>query len=714
MRKLVSPGRLVVVALLMAALVVVYIAKLYQLQIVDGEAAYEASTNSIVSYEPVAAARGSLLDRYGRLLVSNRNCNNLIIDDVALFEVEVTPEQEAQGYTVYDKANANILSMCQIMTACGDTYNDELPISMTAPFEYEENIGQIEQMMLDAWKEANGLSPDASAVEVMARMRTRYDIDNNYSAEEMRIIAGVRYSVNVRYIINTSDYVFAQDVSIETITAMMESGIPGFDVQVSYIREYNTQFAAHILGYTRAMSAEQYEKYKELGYSYNAVVGQDGAEYAFEEYLHGTDGTAAVTRTSTGVITSTVYIDEEGETSAPIPGNHVYLTIDIELQALAEQILANFIEETNAEREERNIVKEAYGEDLTELITGGAIAVVDCRTGEPLCLANYPTFNPETMMEDYAELLKDSRGPLTNRCLMGRYSPGSTFKLCTAISGILENKISLDTEIDCTGRFTEYEVAGYAPYCWNRWGHSNMDLVDAITNSCNVYFFTVGDRVGQEKLTGYANRLGMGMPTGIELPENRGFVANPEIKAEIYAGTQDSEWYSGDTLQLAIGQSVTLVTPLQIARYAAAVANRGTVYNCSILKSVSSYDYSESIYQRQPDVFDEIELSDYIWDDIHEGMYGVTHVVGATGYEAFWDFYPAAAGKTGTTQGTGTDDGLFICFAPYDDPEIAVAVVLENAGAGANVAGLARQVLEYYFYFQESTAQMETEMTLLP
>lgn len=714
MRKLVSPGRLLFVALVMAALVILYVAKLYQLQIVDGEAAYEASTNSIVSYEPVAAARGSLLDRYGRLLASNRNCNNLVIDDEALFEVEVTPEQEAQGYTVYDKANANILAMCQIMTECGDTYNDELPISMTTPFEYKENIGEIEQMLLDAWKEANGLSSDASAVEVMAQMRTRYDIDNNYSAEEMRIIAGVRYSVNVRYIINTSDYVFAQDVSIETITAMMESGIPGFDVQVSYIREYNTQYAAHILGYTGLMTAEEYEQYEELGYSFNASVGKDGAEYAFEEYLHGIDGTAAVTRTSTGVITSTVYIDEEGEPSAPIPGNHVYLTMDIELQALAEQILANFIEETNADREEENIVKEAYGDDLTELITGGAIVAVDCRTGEPLCMANYPTFSLETMMEDYSELLKDDRGPLTNRCLMGRYSPGSTFKLCTAISGILENKISLDTEIDCTGQFTEYEVAGYAPYCWNRYGHSHMDLTDAITNSCNVYFFTVGDRVGQEKLADYAGQLGLGQSTGIELPENRGFVANPEIKAQIYAGTQDSEWYSGDTLQLAIGQSVTLVTPLQIARYAAAVANRGTVYNCSILKSVSSYDYSESIYQREPDVFGEIVMDDYIWDDIHEGMYGVTHVVGATGYEAFWDFYPAAAGKTGTTQGTGTDDGLFICFAPYDDPEIAVAVVLENAGAGANVAGLARQVLEYYFYFQESTAQMENEMTLLP
>lgn len=714
MRKLVTTGRLAVLALLMLGLVALYVGTLYKLQIVDGEAAYEASTNSIVSYEPVAAARGSIMDRYGRVLVSNRNCNNLVIDDEALFEVEVTAAEEAAGITIHDKANTNILAMCRIMTECGDSYNDELPITMTAPFEYTENMTDFQETLLQAWMKQNGLDADATAVEVMAMMRTRYEIDANYSAEEMRIIAGVRYSVNVRYIINTSDYVFAEDVSIETITAMLESGIPGFDVQVSYIREYNTQYAAHILGYTGPMTADEYAKYKDEGYSLAAYVGKEGAELAFEEYLHGVDGTAAVTRTSTGVITSTVFVDSEGNESAPIPGNHVYLTIDIELQAVAEQILANYIETENAEREEENILKEAYGEDTTDLIPGGAIVVVDCKTGEPLCMANYPTYNLDTMLEDYNELLEQFGAPLFNRCLLGRYSPGSTFKLCTSLAGVLENKISLETGLTCTGQFTDYEAEGYAPYCWNKYGHGELDLTNAIINSCNVFYYTVGDRLGQEKLYQYATALGLGQATGIELPENTGYVANPAIKAQIFAGTQDSEWYSGDTLQMAIGQSVTLITPLQIARYVAAVANRGTVYNCSILKSVSSYDYSESIYEREPDVYGEIEASDYIWDAIHEGMYGVTHSPVGTGYTTFWDFYPEAAGKTGTTQVTGTDDGLFVCFAPYDDPEIAVAVVLEKGGLGANVAGLARQVMEYYFYFQQSTAQLEEEMTLLP
>lgn len=702
MRKVISSGRLASLAVLMLVLLVLYLTRLYRLQVIEGEQAYEASTNSIVSYETVAAARGNLLDRYGRLLVSNRNCNNLVIDEDELF---IDNDNE--------RINADILELCRLITEHGDGYNDELPISMTAPFEFKESLSDIETELLQAWLAANGLKSDASAVEVMAKMRTRYGIDNNYSAEDMRIIAGVRYSINVRYVINTSDYTFAQDVSIETITALMESNIGGVDVTVSYIREYNTQYAAHILGYTGLMTDADYEKYKELGYSFNASVGKDGAELAFESYLHGRDGTAAVTRTSEGVVTSTVYVDGSGNESEPQPGNHVYLTIDIELQAMAEQVLANYIAEENAQREEDNLLYAVYGKEKKDLITGGAIVAVDCRTGEPLCMASYPTFTLETMLDDYAELNRDENRPLFNRCLLGTYSPGSTFKLCTALAGLCEGKVYLGEEIDCTGQFTLYETAGYAPYCWNIYGHGPMDLVNGILNSCNVFFWTVGDRLGNELIYDYATRLGMGQRTGIELPEYKGYVATPEVKAEIFKGTEDAGWYSGDTLQLAIGQSVTQITPLQIARYVAAIANSGTVYNCSILKSAVSYDYARTIYEREPDIYGEIEADAEIWDAIHEGMYGVTHSPAGSGYSAFNGYTVEVAGKTGTTQNVGTNDGLFVCYAPFDDPEIAVAVVLENGGAGAEVAEMARQVLEYYFSFRDSTAQLEQEMTLL-
>ncbi|MCD8116379.1 MAG: hypothetical protein LUE21_04570 [Oscillospiraceae bacterium] len=694
MRKLISPGRLAVLGIIVAALLVLYITTLYKLQIVEGAEYYEESTNSIVSTETVVATRGNILDRYGRLLASNRNCNNLLINSTTLFEEE--------------DPNAVILEMCSIVTANGDTYTDDLPITTSPPFEYVENMSSLQSTRLQAWLAANGLDSDATAVEVMAKMRTRYDIDSNYSAEELRIIAGVRYSINIRYVINTSDYVYAEDVSIDTITALMEADIPGFEVQVSYIREYNTEYAAHILGYTGLMTEEEYETYSELGYKLNATVGKSGVEKAFEELLHGTDGTATVTRTSEGVVTSTVYTEE------PEPGNHIYLTIDIELQAVAESALASYIEETNAEREAENEANELTGDtdDNQDLITGGAVVAIDVNTGEPLCIVSYPTYSLDTLLEDYSDLLADESSPLFDRALSGTYAPGSTFKPLVALAGMASGRISAGTEFTCTGIYEKYAAEGYSPRCTG--SHGTLTVAKALTYSCNVFFYNVGDTIGIDILDEYAAQMGLGVTTGIELDEASGAVASPDYKAQVYAGTTESSWYAGDTLQAAIGQSVTGITPIQMARYTAALANYGTVYNCSILKSVSSYDYSESIYEREPSVYNTVEASDLIWATIREGMYGVANESGGTAYSTFYDFTPQVAAKTGTTQsGSSVNDAFFICYAPYDDPEIAVVVAVENGAAGANLASIAREVLEYYFDFEQSTQQIEDELTLL-
>ncbi|MCD7749613.1 MAG: penicillin-binding protein [Oscillospiraceae bacterium] len=694
MRRLISPGRLAVLALIVAALLGLYITTLYKLQIVEGAEYYEASTNSIVSTETVVAARGNILDRYGRLLVSNRNCNNLLINSTTLFEE--------------DDPNAMILKMCTIVTENGDTYTDDLPITTTAPFEYVENMTSLQSTRLQAWLAANGLDSDATAVEVMAKMRTRYNIDSNYTAEEMRIIAGVRYSINIRYVINTSDYVYAEDVSIDTITALMEADVTGFEVQVSYIREYNTEYAAHILGYTGLMNETEYETYSELGYKLNATVGKAGVEKAFEELLHGSDGTATVTRTSEGVITSTVYTEE------PEPGNHIYLTIDIELQAVAESALASYIEETNAEREIENEAAEQLGntDDLQDLITGGAVVAIDVNTGEPLCIVSYPTYSLSTLMEDYSDLVSDSSSPLFNRALSGTYAPGSTFKPLVALAALDTGAISAETEYECTGIFEKYAEQGYSPRCTG--SHGTLTVTKALTYSCNVFFYNVGDVLGISKIDEYAAMMGLGETTGIELDEASGAVASPEYKAQVYAGTTEADWFAGDTLQAAIGQSITGITPIQMARYTAALANSGTVYNCSILKSVSSYDYSESIYEREPSVYGTVETHDYVWSLIQEGMYGVANEYGGTAYSVFYDFTPQVAAKTGTTQSsTSGNDAFFICYAPYDDPEVAVVVAVENGAYGANLATIAREVLEYYFDFEQSTQQIEDELTLL-
>jgi penicillin-binding protein 2 len=694
MKKLVSPGRLIVLAVLLFGLLALYVSTLYKLQIIEGNEYYEASTNSIVSQETVIAARGNILDRYGRLLVSNRNCNNLLIDTDELFE--------------QDDPNAVLLKMCAIVTENGDTYTDELPITTTTPFEFVDNMTELQRTRLDAWLTANGLDSDASAVEVMAKMRSRYDIDNNYTAEEARIIAGVRYEINVRYVINTSDYVYAEDVSIDTITALMEADVPGFEVQVSYIREYNTEYAAHILGYTGLMDESEIETYQEKGYKLNATVGKSGAEKAFEEYLHGTDGTAAVTRTSDGIVTSTVY------TEAPEPGNHVYLTIDIELQGVAEQALASFIKTENETREADNAVAEAKGEDTEALITGGALVAIDVNTGEPLVIASYPTYSLDTYWDDYADLVADTvYSPLLNRALQGEYAPGSTFKPVTALAALCENFIGAESTFVCTGVYEKYASLGYSPRCTGT--HGTLTVTDAITASCNLFFYQVGDLIGIEAIDEYATTLGLGQSTGIELYEEEGRVASPETKAQAYANSAvDQEWYAADTLQAAIGQSITGVTPIQLARYCAALANSGTVYNCSLVKSISSYDYSESIFERTPSVFNTLDANDYVWDLIHTGMWGVANSPYGTAYSILGGYEPQVAAKTGTTEtGAQTEDAVFICYAPADDPEIAIAVVVEKGKRGAKLADIAKTVLDYYFDFEMSTQQVESELTLL-
>ena len=692
MRKLISPGRLVFMALVLIGILAWYFATLYQLQIVDGTRYYNESVNSIVSHEDVIAARGNVLDRYGRMLVSNRTCNNLLIDVDELFEQE--------------DPNATILRMCRIVEENGDRYNDDLPISTTTPWEFKE-MSDWDSTLMQAWLQANGMDSNASAVEVMAQMRTRYGIDGNYTAEEMRIIAGVRYSVNVRYVIATSDYTYAQDVSISTITALMEADVPGFEVQVSYIREYNTTYGAQILGYTGSIQGERQMAYycNELGYPLNAEVGQEGVEMAFEELLHGVDGEAEITRTSEGVVTSTVY------TKLPQPGANIYLTLDIELQGVAESTLANYIESTNAQRLEDNEIYKARGEadKIEDLITGGAIVAVDVRNGEPLCIASYPTYSLETFWDDYDDLLEDESNPLVNRALTGLYSPGSTFKPCMALAALSENLLSATEQITCGGRYEVYP--SYQPYCTGR--HGALTVSEALTYSCNIFFFTLGDtKLGIDLIDKYASLLGLGEYTGIELQEAKGRVASPAVKQALFADPWDQDWYAADTLLASIGQSVTGVTPIQLARYAAALANSGTAYSCSVLKSASSYDYSESVYNRVPEVMSQVETSETVWELIHEGMRGV--VTTGTARNEFYGFPYTVAAKTGTTQtGSGTNSGFFICYAPYENPEIAVAVAVENGVMGANLATMARDVLEYYFNFEQSTQQTEKELTLL-
>ena len=708
MEKLVKPARLALMAVVVLIFITVSLVTLYKLQIIDGRAYYEESRNTVVTDKTVPAARGNMLDRYGRVLVENRVCNNLVIDTVELFQDD-DPD--------YTQANATILRLVNTVLAYGDSYTDTLPITKSPPFEYTE-MTAVQRATLDAYvaekSEREDLPENPSAVELMAYMRKRYTIDNSYTAEETRIIAGVRYELNSRYIhnFNTSPYIFAEDVSMDLIISLMEQDVPGFEVQSGFVRDYKTGYASHILGYVGMMDDKQLEKYKALGYSNDAHVGRAGAEEAFESYLHGDDGEARVTSTATGVVTSTVYTKE------PTPGNHVYLTLDIGLQEAAENALNSYILNENEIRRTRNEEIETYGgdpKDIKQMITGGGAVAVDIATGEPLAIASWPSYELEGFLQHYSEIAVAENDPMFNRALMGTYAPGSTFKPCTAIAGLCEGKIDTGTEVTCDGVFTKYEEYGSIYHCWI-WGqgrHGDMNVIDGITNSCNVYFYTVGDYLQISLMAKYAKAFGLGEPTGIELGEEIGVMTTDQLFQQRYG----RDVYAGEAVQAAIGQAESLFSPLQLAEYCAAVANCGTRHTASILKSVHSYDFSRTVYERDAEVLSQIDNAEQeYWDAVHMGMRGVvTNPAVGSCYLTFLNSPYTVAAKTGTAQigDNRTNNAVFICYAPYENPEIAVAVAVEHGSAGASIATIARDILDYYFAFRDSTVALEREGALL-
>ena len=699
--RLVKPGRVAGLVILILLLLTVYLVALYKLQIIEGEANYNRSSELTNTERVVTAARGNIYDRYGRTLVSNEETYNLKIDTDKLF--------------ANDDPNSVILELVHMVQGYGDEYTDDLPITMTPPFEYDPDMTAIQRTMLDAYYVRQEIDPNSTAVELMSYMRTRYNIDNSYSAEEMRIIAGVRYSINVRYAVPTADYIFVEDASMKLISSIMENKLVGIEVERAYSRKYGTEYAAHILGYTGLMTQEEYEKYSLLNYSTDAMVGKDGVEYAFENYLHGKDGKVIETRNSAGTVLATVYEEE------PEPGNHVYLTIDSVLQEQTERILANgvsILKQNIAQKRAEGTARGDYNVDLKDEITGAAAVVVNVKTGEPLAMASWPTYNVATILEDYQDLLEAENAPLFNRTLMGTYAPGSTFKPCTAIAALTMGIVNTEDKIKCEGVYTRYAAEGYAPECWiwnstkDHLTHPEENVTTAIRDSCNYYFYSIGNYLGVDDLGKFAANFGLGEYSGIELVEAKGNMSN-QANHMGYAGT---EWRIGDTLQAAIGQSDSVFTPIQMAEYCATVANSGTRYSASILKSIRNYDYSEKLYDREPTVMSTVESAEYNWAAVHEGMWQVLNdYINEKNVNVWVDCQWRVAGKTGTAQkGEGIqNDGIFMCYAPYKDPEVAIFVVVERGGAGADVQFIARHIMDAYITIMGYSDTSETEMTLL-
>ena len=675
MQRMYKPARIVLIFIIMTALLMVYVSELFFLQLYKTQAvAVETREPEIVKRTVILpAARGNIYDRNGILLASGRASYNVMLNRNTLM---VAPDRNAViRELVYTAMDEDV------------PYNDTFPITRGAPFEYISNMTKTQRDRLDAYFKYFSIEPDISASDLLAWMRNHYKMDFTVGILEARLIIGVRYELEIRAVVGTiAPYVFAGDVSANFVILIEEHNFPGVYIETTYIREYHTTHAAHLLGYIRPMSPQQLKVYSKQGYPMDALVGQVGAELAFEKLLHGVEGKQEIYSTEDGTV---VDVKTERE---PDPGKHIYLSLDIDLQMTVEQELRSHIESINPKRERENKDK----------ITGGAVVVTDVRTGEILAAATYPTYNPLTLSQDFAMLNLDPGKPLMNRATEGRYSPGSTFKMVTAFAGLRYGVIGRYSEVNDVGKWTKNE--SFQPACWlyntAGYGHGRLNVVQALERSCNYFFISVSDRFegggrgGAYALAETAKAFGLGISTGLQIPEKTGRLATPEWKREVL----NDGWYDGDTWVTAFGQGHNEFTPVQLANYAATIANGGTLHSLTILRRVKSSDFTKMLYVHEPEVLNVIEETEYI-KIIQEGMLAVSRGKSGTARKVFAEYPIRVAAKTGTVQvdGESVNNAVFVCYAPYSNPEIAISIVVEKGGSGSEVMDIARRIFDYYF-----------------
>ena len=434
---------------------------------------------------------------------------------------------------------------------------------------------------------------------------------------------GLRYELALRSdITNLPPYIFIEDVSDEQLNAVMELNTPGLTAEASTVREYNTRYAPHIHGSMRKIRAEDWPEYRDKGYSMDDWVGADGFEKAFEEYLHGTDGELVRTVDKKGNVIREYY------SKLPVAGNNVEITLDLELQRVAEENLGYFIENL-----QQVGVENGAGKDADK----GAVVVMEVGTGEVLACASYPSYDLTQFRDPdyYSELSKDKRGPMLNRALQATYPPGSVFKMVTSVAALENHIIEPDTRITTKGIYTKYEGED-GPTCLiytrhDRRTHGTINVSEALSKSCNYFFYEVGDMMDIDMLDEVSKGFGLGEPTGVELYEEVGTRANPETKEKIYEGSA-ANWNPGDQILAAIGQSENRFTPMQLASYAATLASKGTRYSATFLNRVVSADYSTLVKESQPEVLSTVEMSQSTLDAVYQGMSDATHYGTASMY----------------------------------------------------------------------------------
>ena len=715
--------RTLIISILLALLLIGFVMVLYNLQIVKGDEYRAASTVKIANTVTVEAARGELLDRYGRSLVGNRAT------------YEITLNSSLMGAEA--ERNANLLELITICRENDLEWTDTLPISKDAPFTYtDENalvytnsegkvkfsyLGSLlnalplgDKILPNRWDSDDlaaassvaDLGEGPTAEEVIDGLRQYFLIDESLSDADARALIGVLYELNLRsQNVKQTEYIFAQDVDIDVISAVKERSLTGVNISATTVRQYNTTSAAHLLGRVGSIQSANWETYKAKGYNMNDKVGIDGMEAAFEDYLRGKSGTLIQEMNTSGKVVSESWMvdDETGEAMEPEPGNHVMTTLDLRLQEKVEEVLANTIE------------------SLADTKEKGAIIVQSVNDGGILAMASYPTYDLSTVYsstEAYKAVSDDPRNPFVNRATSEIYYPGSTFKPLVAIAALEEGLVTPTEKIQDTGALQlpeeeHYPYGDYHPQCWiyrqYRGTHGWENMADALRDSCNIYFYTLGHRLGIDKIDEYAAMFGLGQKTGLELSEAEGYVAGPETSAML-----GQEWYGGNLLSAAIGQDNTKITMLQLSNYIATLVNGGNRYQTHLLKTVKSSDFSETVYEYEAQPVETLDLDPAYVEAVKKGMWEVANDEESTVDQYLSNLAVEVGAKTGSAQVSADENAnaVFVLFAPYDDPEIVISMVVEGGASGANLASAAGEIVNYYFGSEHTMESIGTENTL--
>lgn len=649
--------RLAVLSIILVVILLFYTARVFSLQISNAETYINQALGISKRTVTIKAQRGEILDQNGRRIAVNREGYNIVFN---------------KSYLKTEKLNSTILSLSRLLQKHDTDWFDLLPITKTAPFAFTED-----EIAVSRLKKTLDLAHYATAQNCIDKMIEDYEL-KDYDNASLRTVMGVRYTLQISDYSISNPYTFAEDVSAEIMQIVSESGmlLEGVSVDVVPFREYvDGTLAPNIIGTVGPIYAEEWDKYKDKNYSFSDKVGKSGIEQLAEEYLHGTDGEITYKIDSKGNILSSEV------TKKPIAGKTVVLTLDKSVQKATQKAL----QDTILDLQSRG-----------GAVTGGAAVMMDVKTGNIITSANYPSYDLNTYTSVYSELLSDPFLPLTDRAFSGIYPPGSTVKPVVAIAALENDKLEFDEHIRCVQTYKYFD--DYTPSCMRY--HGSVGLTTALSKSCNYYFYELGKRLGVSRMLEYFNKFGLGVSTGVDLPASSGLLINA-----------DKEGLGGATLQTAIGQ-MNAFTPLQLATFVSTLASEGTRYKANLIDRIVSYDMREIFDEIEPSAMEDFDIDKNVISAVKAGMLSVTE--DGTGSAVFGKYSIKVGGKTGTSQVSGkTEHSVFIAFAPFDNPEIAISVILEHANSTPAVTSVAKAMLDAYFFASEESVDTTPPFTVL-